>query len=71
MIEEECTGNGALAALDRGYTADAAIIPEPLGRTALEAQVGVTWARIAVRGQGAHAERAVWRRRTPSSRPRA
>jgi acetylornithine deacetylase len=58
VIEEECTGNGALAALDRGYTADAAIIPEPLGHTALEAQVGVTWARIAVHGQGAHAERA-------------
>ena len=58
VIEEECTGNGALAALDRGYTADAAIIPEPLGRTALEAQVGVTWCRIAVHGQGAHAERA-------------
>ena len=58
VIEEECTGNGALSALDRGYTADAAIIPEPLGRTALEAQVGVTWARIAVHGQGAHAERA-------------
>jgi acetylornithine deacetylase len=58
VIEEECTGNGALSALDRGYTADAAIIPEPLGRTVLEAQVGVTWARIAVHGQGAHAERA-------------
>jgi acetylornithine deacetylase len=58
VIEEECTGNGALAALDRGYTADAAIIPEPLGHTALEAQVGVTWARIAVHGRGAHAERA-------------
>ena len=31
VIEEECTGNGALSALDRGYTADAAVIPEPLG----------------------------------------
>ncbi len=58
VIEEECTGNGALAALDRGYTADAAIIPEPFGHRALEAQVGVTWARITVHGQGAHAERA-------------
>ena len=58
VIEEECTGNGALAALDRGYTADAAIIPEPFGHTALEAQVGVTWARITVHGKGAHAERA-------------
>ena len=58
VIEEECTGNGALAARARGYTADAAIIPEPLGQTALEAQVGVMWARITVRGKGAHAERA-------------
>ena len=57
-IEEECTGNGALSALDRGYTADAAIIPEPFGLQALEAQVGVLWARITVHGQGAHAERA-------------
>ncbi len=58
VIEEECTGNGTLAARARGYTADAAIIPEPLGQTALEAQVGVMWARVTVRGKGAHAERA-------------
>jgi acetylornithine deacetylase len=58
VIEEECTGNGALAARTRGYTADAAIIPEPLGQTALEGQVGVMWARVTVRGKGAHAERA-------------
>jgi len=41
VIEEECTGNGTLAARARGYEADVAIIPEPLGQTALEAQVGV------------------------------
>jgi acetylornithine deacetylase len=58
VIEEECTGNGALSALARGYTADAAVIPEPFGQRALEAQVGVMWARVTVRGQGAHAERA-------------
>jgi acetylornithine deacetylase len=58
VIEEECTGNGTLGARARGYTADAAIIPEPLGQTALEAQVGVMWARVTVRGRGAHAERA-------------
>ena len=29
VVEEECTGNGALAALLRGYNADAAIIPKP------------------------------------------
>ncbi|WP_207890404.1 ArgE/DapE family deacylase [Rubrobacter taiwanensis] len=58
VIEEECTGNGTLSARARGYTADAAIIPEPFAQTALEAQVGVMWARVTVRGQGAHAERA-------------
>lgn len=58
VIEEECTGNGALAARARGYRADAAIIPEPLGQTGLEAQVGVMWARVTVKGKGSHAERA-------------
>jgi acetylornithine deacetylase len=58
VIEEECTGNGALSALQRGYVADAGLIPEPFGLAALEAQVGVLWARVTVHGQGAHAERA-------------
>ena len=58
VIEEECTGNGALAARARGYRADAAVIPEPFGPRLLEAQVGVMWARVTVRGKGAHAERA-------------
>lgn len=58
VIEEECTGNGTLATLARGYEADAVVIPEPLGQTVLEAQVGVMWARVTVRGRGAHAERA-------------
>ncbi len=58
VIEEECTGNGALAAMHRGPLHDAAIIPEPFGHRALTAQVGVLWARIEVRGRGAHAERA-------------
>jgi len=58
VIEEECTGNGALAARVRGYGAEAAIIPEPLNQAALVAQVGVMWARVTVRGRGAHAERA-------------
>ena len=31
VTEEECTGNGALSALVRGYQADAAIIREPVG----------------------------------------
>ena len=58
VVEEECTGNGTLSALARGLRADAALIPEPLGQRALAAQVGVLWARVTVRGAGAHAEQA-------------
>lgn len=58
VIEEECTGNGALAALEKGYTADAALIPEPFGLKAAKAQVGVIWMRVKVKGLGAHTERA-------------
>lgn len=54
VIEEECTGNGALASLERRSTADAALIPEPFGQTKLIAQAGVLWARITVRGAAAH-----------------
>ncbi|PSL42943.1 acetylornithine deacetylase [Salsuginibacillus halophilus] len=58
VIEEECTGNGALAALARGYTADAALIPEPFGEKAVTSQLGVFWVRFTIQGQGAHTERA-------------
>lgn len=54
VVEEECTGNGALACLHRGYRADAAIIPEPFNHTILEAQVGVMWLTIEVFGRPAH-----------------
>ena len=33
VVEEECTGNGALACVARGYRADAAVIPEPFNHT--------------------------------------
>jgi acetylornithine deacetylase len=54
VVEEECTGNGALACLQRGYRADAAIIPEPMGERLLHAQVGVMWFQVKVRGRPAH-----------------
>ncbi len=54
VIEEECTGNGALACVHAGYTADAAIIPEPFNQTLLVAQVGVMWARLTVSGRPGH-----------------
>jgi len=54
VIEEECTGNGALACLDAGYTADAAIIPEPFGQSCLIAQLGVMWFQLKLTGKPAH-----------------
>ncbi|WP_306301266.1 ArgE/DapE family deacylase [Thalassobacillus sp. C254] len=58
VIEEECTGNGALAALMRGYKADGALIPEPFAQKAVISQIGVIWLRVKVKGSGAHTERA-------------
>jgi acetylornithine deacetylase len=54
VVEEECTGNGALACLHRGYTADAAVIPEPFDQSILSAQVGVMWLSVEVFGKPAH-----------------
>ena len=54
VIEEECTGNGALACLVAGYTADAAIIPEPLDEL-MSAQLGVMWLTLDVYGVPVHA----------------
>ncbi|MBM7551642.1 ArgE/DapE family deacylase [Thalassobacillus pellis] len=58
VLEEECTGNGALALLDRGFVADGAIIPEPFGLKWMKSQVGVLWMKVKVNGSGAHVERA-------------
>lgn len=54
VVEEECTGNGALSLLEKGYTADAAIIPEPFNETIITAQVGVLWFRVRVLGMTTH-----------------
>lgn len=53
-IEEECTGNGALALLADGYTADACLIPEPFGETVLCHQVGVIWFQVRILGKTTH-----------------
>lgn len=54
VTEEECTGNGALSCLVRGYTADAAIIPEPEDDKLVRANVGVIWCRVHLRGRPVH-----------------
>jgi acetylornithine deacetylase len=57
VIEEECTGNGALDAARR-YRADAAVITEPTGGQFTHAHVGVLWFRIAITGKSWHAMQA-------------
>ena len=54
VVEEECTGNGALACLQRGYRADAALIPEPSSHALTVAQVGVMWFQVKVTGHPVH-----------------
>ena len=55
VVEEECTGNGALSCLQRGYTADAALIPEPFDEKLVTAQVGIIWMQVYLRGTPVHA----------------
>jgi acetylornithine deacetylase len=55
VIEEESTGNGALATIQRGYAADAVLITEPGGDMIESANVGVIWLQIEIRGRPAHA----------------
>ena len=54
VIEEECSGNGALACLHAGIDADAVLIPEPFGPTILTAQVGVVWFKVTLDGVPVH-----------------
>lgn len=54
VLEEEGTGNGALACLARGFVGDACLIPEPFGQTILTGEVGVLWMRADVYGSAGH-----------------
>ena len=58
VVEEECTGNGALQCLIDGSRADACVITEPHPDHFTVAQVGVLWFHVDVRGIPAHAARA-------------
>jgi acetylornithine deacetylase len=53
VIEEECTGNGALAVMQALGKPDACVIPEP-GLAQWVAEVGVVWAWVTVTGRPAH-----------------
>lgn len=54
VIEEECTGNGALAA-SRRDRADAALVTEPQGLSFTQAHLGVMWFKVRVEGKSWHA----------------
>lgn len=54
VTEEECTGNGALSCLVRGYHADAVLITEPTHDCLVRANVGVLWFQVELRGRPAH-----------------
>jgi acetylornithine deacetylase len=58
VIEEECTGNGTLAACNAGVLGDAVVLLEPTGLGLLLGGVGVLWAEIEIAGIPAHAESA-------------
>lgn len=54
VIEEESGGSGSLAAVLKGYKADAALIPEPTNMRIFPKQQGSMWFRIVVKGRSAH-----------------
>lgn len=55
VIEEECGGNGMRAVLRAGYDADWTLIGEPTDLRLHANGVGVIWARLVARSEGAHA----------------
>ncbi len=54
VVEEECTGNGALECVLSCSPADACVIPEPFPGAICTAQVGVLWFRIEIAGVPVH-----------------
>ena len=54
VIEEESGGAGTLAAILKGYKADAVLIPEPTNMKIFPKQQGSLWFRLTVKGKSAH-----------------
>lgn len=57
-IEEECTGNGTLAACRAGVLADAALLLEPTDLDVLLGGIAIVWVDVVVHGLAGHAEAA-------------
>jgi acetylornithine deacetylase len=58
VVEEECTGHGALQCVLDGPRADACVIAEPHPDHLTVAQVGVLWFHVEIEGRPEHAARA-------------
>jgi acetylornithine deacetylase len=58
VIEEECTGNGMLAARLHSGPVDGAVITEPVGPGASVANTGTMWVSVTVEGKPAYVGRA-------------
>ncbi|HZR51038.1 MAG TPA: ArgE/DapE family deacylase [Streptosporangiaceae bacterium] len=58
VIEEECTGNGTLAACEQGVLGDAVVLLEPTDLGLMLGGVGILWAEVEISGVPAHAESA-------------
>lgn len=56
VTDEEIGGMGTIAAAERGYRADAALIPEPSGLDLWVTTRGIIHARLGIEGRSAHAE---------------
>jgi acetylornithine deacetylase len=56
VVDEEAGGMGTLALVDRGYRADAAIVPEPTAMKIAPLCRGILWGRVTLHGRAGHIE---------------
>jgi len=56
VLDEEINGMGTVACIEKGYSADAAIIPEPSNLDLWTATRGLLWAKTVIEGRSGHAE---------------
>jgi acetylornithine deacetylase len=56
VSDEELGGLSTIAAAERGYRADAAVIPEPTGLNIFAATRGILWGKMTITGREGHAE---------------
>ncbi len=54
VVQEECSGNGALACRAAGVDARGGLVPGPCGPRLYTAQVGVLWFKVRVGGRPGH-----------------